>query len=429
MLRRRTGIAILSLAVSFMIPFMAGAQPLAHPPGQGENACFYCHASLSGRNQVVAEEWAGSIHAVRGVGCADCHGGDPTAQEMAAAMSPQAGFIGVPRRADIPELCGSCHADAEKMRIYNLPTDQLRQYRQESVHGQRLAQGDENVATCYDCHGGHNIREANDPGSTVYPVNLPGTCARCHANADLMAPYGIPTNQYALFKESAHGIALVQEHNLRAPTCATCHGNHGASLPGYTEVVDICGADCHPAVREAYLTGGHGLGFGVTKPEVPRCVSCHGRYNVPPASTEMYLGNAPRHCGSCHGAGTLIREQVDAIYQDLTDAAQGLARAEAAIGQAQSTGLATAAEEVKLQQARTRLMEARIVQHTVQPELIKSKTDLVRALCADIESALDQAASARRSWQRAWLQGMTMGVVALGLVSAAGLLMVRRQSR
>jgi predicted CXXCH cytochrome family protein len=250
-----------------------------------------------------------------------------------AAKSPETGYIGVPDKKTIPALCASCHADPERMLPYGLPIDQLREYEQ-SVHGQLLAQGDENVATCFDCHGGHAAQVVSDPGSSVYPTNLQATCARCHADKERMAPYGILTNQYELYQNSVHGIALLREQNLEAPTCATCHSDHGATLPGYTQVTDLCG-QCHSQEEKYYIIGGHRRGRQDDS-EAPRCITCHGRYDVQPASTELFVGDEPRHCGSCHASGSLERAAIDAMYQTLVRAEQAIDAAEEAMAEARA---------------------------------------------------------------------------------------------
>lgn len=147
------------------------------------NTCLECHRSLGGKHEEITTAWEGGIHSHRGVGCVHCHGGDPGATDMATSMSPETGYIGVPAKADIPALCASCYSNVDQMRQYNLPTDQWAKFR-ESVHGQRLEEGDTRVATCFDCHGGHRMNPANEPSSTVYPTNIPAMCDRCHSDAE-----------------------------------------------------------------------------------------------------------------------------------------------------------------------------------------------------------------------------------------------------
>ncbi|HVB37206.1 MAG TPA: hypothetical protein VND92_01670, partial [Vicinamibacterales bacterium] len=66
-------------------PQSAAAPPLAIPPSL-DSACVRCHAaSLSSRVRVHLQEWVGSPHAKNGVGCQDCHGGDPGSTDAATA--------------------------------------------------------------------------------------------------------------------------------------------------------------------------------------------------------------------------------------------------------------------------------------------------------------------------------------------------------
>ncbi len=188
-------IAPLALGVSVLIwslPSVAGASP---NEAVGENSCLDCHLTLTARLAAPGREWLTSIHAEYEGACTDCHGGDPLDPTPEGAMSEESGYIGRPPKDQIPELCGGCHADSERMAPYGLPTNQFSEYSNLSKHDQLLAQGDQAVATCYDCHGGHATLDTQSPNSAVYPVNLPQTCARCHSDARLMEPYGIDTHQ------------------------------------------------------------------------------------------------------------------------------------------------------------------------------------------------------------------------------------------
>src|SRR5215470_531390 len=193
---------------------------------QAQNTCLVCHASLDPPLQVTEQQFASDIHSQKGLTCASCHGGDPAKADM-DAMSRAAGFRGKIERKNVPELCGRCHSDAVFMRKYNpsLRTDQLSQYRT-SIHGKRLVQDDNKVAICTDCHGVHDLRPAADAASNVNPLNIAKTCSRCHANADYMKEYSIPTDQFTKYNTSVHREALNVRGDLSAPTCTTCHGNH-----------------------------------------------------------------------------------------------------------------------------------------------------------------------------------------------------------
>ena len=177
------------------------------------------------------------------------------------AMSRKAGWKGKIDRNQIPQLCGSCHSNPAYMRQYDpsLRTDQLAQYHT-SIHGKRLAAGDTKVAVCTDCHSVHDIRPPGDPRSTVYPANVAKTCSRCHSDASYMKPYGIPTNQYSQYITSVHYHGPGGSGDLSAPTCTTCHGDHGAVPPGVDKVQNVC-ATCHVFQAQMYEKSTHFKAF------------------------------------------------------------------------------------------------------------------------------------------------------------------------
>jgi hypothetical protein len=59
-----------------------------------ETVCTQCHGPLPGRLGEPVKLWRSSIHAANSISCHNCHGGDPT--DMAMAMSPARGFLGIP---------------------------------------------------------------------------------------------------------------------------------------------------------------------------------------------------------------------------------------------------------------------------------------------------------------------------------------------
>ncbi len=390
--------------------------PIQFPQAPGENFCLECHRGLGGMHEAITLAWETSIHAQRGVGCADCHGGDPGAADIGESMSLEAGFIGTPAKDEIPALCASCHANVDAMRQYDLPTDQYAKYL-ESIHGLRLAGGDPNVATCYDCHDGHGTLETNDPSADVYPSNVPGLCASCHADQDLMRPYGVPTNQYELYMHSVHGVALLQEQDLRAPSCATCHGTHGAAPPGFAEVANVCGS-CHGATQDYYLRSQHAGGSA----GAPKCVTCHGRYDVLEPTRDMFLGTEVRNCGQCHDSGSEAGQVVQALYDRLTSAAASFESAEDAIGRAARIGMITAPQRARLQEARTHLITAEAAQHATQLALVEEQTDQAISISEEVQQTAEGAI--RDSVVRR--QAMVVAVAAIGLVVAA-LYVVKRQ--
>jgi hypothetical protein len=305
------------------------------------------------------------------------------------------------------------------MRQYDLPTDQYAKYK-ESIHGIRLAEGDLNVTTCFDCHGGHQILKANDPASTVYPSNVPGLCSGCHSDQDLMAPYGIPTNQYDLYRQSVHGHALLDNQDFRAPNCATCHGTHGAAPPGFQEVANVCGS-CHGATQDYYLKSPH----AEAGESGPKCVTCHGRYDVSKPSEALYQGAEPRHCGACHAPDSPPGQVAQSLYDAITAAAQAQEQAEAAIQTARGVGMLVAPLEGRLREANTDLITARAAQHTLDIAMVREQADNSRTIADEVKAGAD-AAVAESVFRR---QAMVVAVAVIGLTIVALYLLKRELDR
>lgn len=257
-------------------------------------SCLICHRQLERETSQPVRLWAKSVHARSNVGCVDCHGGDPTTTDRKEAHGK--GFLGVPSPKQIPHFCGSCHSNASRMRQYNLRTDQLNLYLI-SEHGQRLKAGDKKVATCVSCHGSHEVYNVNDPVSHVYKSNVPATCGHCHSDAEYMKGYNIPTNQLAEYKAGYHGTLLLEKNNFKVPTCADCHGIHGATPPTVEEVVSVCG-NCHQVTTGYFKQSGHWR--ALVEGGLPNCVTCHGMHRINFPEEELFSGNEPGRCGSCH---------------------------------------------------------------------------------------------------------------------------------
>lgn len=165
------------------------AQPLAHSV-HGSLPCVACHTTITEiphknaaltpaewRRQIpklcgnchtnALTDYTRSVHGkavmsssnVYAAVCTDCHTAHAVARPQLAAT----------RRA-ITKECGNCHAAA------------LASYTA-TYHGQIVALGYANVATCADCHRGHAILPESDPSSSVSPAKMLGTCRTCHQDA------------------------------------------------------------------------------------------------------------------------------------------------------------------------------------------------------------------------------------------------------
>ena len=340
---------------------------------QSKNSCLDCHSKQTGPFHVDSEEFVASIHAQKGLTCASCHGGDPTSDDPMRAMSPAAGFRGHIDRKQIPELCAKCHSDAAYMRNYNpsVRTDQFSQY-QTSVHGKLFAKGDTKAAVCVDRHGVHDIQPPSDQRSRVHPLNVAQTCARCHADADYMKPYGIATGQFADYSASVHHDALAVRGDLSAPTCSTCHGSHGAAPPGVDSVARVC-STCHVFQAQLFDSGPHKDAFGSMG--LPGCVTCHSNHRVL-HPTDAMIGTAQGAvCMNCHVEGDKGSETAKALHDDLVNLDSSIARSGELLDRAERAGVEVGEAQLAQAEARNDLLKARVGIHAVREEAVKSDVD------------------------------------------------------
>jgi predicted CXXCH cytochrome family protein len=394
---------------------LAGA---AH--GQTKNSCLECHSILTDNLGVTEEKFSQDIHAQKGLTCASCHGGDATNDDPEIAMGKKAGFKGKITRAQIPQLCGSCHSDPAVMRKYNpsLRTDQLSQYHT-SIHGKRLATGDTKVAVCVDCHSVHDIRPPNDPRSTVYPLNVPATCSRCHSDAERMKEYKIPTNQFAEYKKSVHYEALTVRGDLSAPTCVTCHGNHGATPPGASSVAAVC-STCHVFQAQLFDASPHKAAFASAG--LPGCVTCHSNHGIQ-HPTDALIGTDDKSvCGQCHTEGDPGFVAANNIRDHLAQLAAAIDRSDQILSKAERSGMEVSQARLDLVQTRDTLTKARVTIHSVN--VARVQQDIQPGLvAADKNYEAGKDALKERNYRR---YGLGLSLIAIAIV-ITGLKMYLKQ--
>jgi predicted CXXCH cytochrome family protein len=249
----------------------------------------------------------------------------------------------------------------------SLRVDQVQEYFT-SVHGQRLRMGDQKVATCVSCHGVHGIRAPGDPQSQVYALNVADTCAKCHANPEHMAGYDIPNDQFAKYKTSVHARALLEKHDLSAPTCNDCHGNHGAVPPGIESVANVCG-QCHGRQAELFQKSPHRVPFESLK--MGQCLRCHSNHDILPPTDAMAGVGQRSVCTSCHNgdAGFAAAQR---IGKGLTDLQSNIDSAKELLERAERAGMEVSRPKFELRDASDGLTQARVLVHTSSPDEIEN---------------------------------------------------------
>lgn len=227
---------------------------------------------------------------------------------LAAPLPPAVGIPGKPAQ----DTCTACHRSLDEPRLQQ-PALQAA----EDIHHR---QG----ITCAGCHGGDPTKEdpeaAMDPKKgfvgRIPPQRVPEVCGSCHSDAAFMLRYApnIPTDQWAQYKTSKHGLALAKG-DIRVATCASCHGAHGvlpasdARSPVYpSRIVETC-ARCHgdgalmkpygiaETVIDEYKQSVHYQALTVKNDlSAPTCNDCHGSHGATPPG----VSSVSNVCGTCH---------------------------------------------------------------------------------------------------------------------------------
>jgi predicted CXXCH cytochrome family protein len=384
------------------------------------DGCATCHSKLA-QSELASPVTAfrADIHNEHKFRCVDCHGGDATTDEKDRAKDPKRGYRGRPTGTQVVTTCARCHSDAGFMRTFapRQRVDQAAEYAT-SVHGIRLAGGDRNVATCTSCHQAHGIRRVNDARSPVFPTNVSRLCASCHSSAERMKGYTRPggeavsSNQHEEYEKSVHHTALVKQHDLSAPTCNDCHGNHGAAPPGVGAVSNVCGT-CHAVFAEKFARSVHNPIFERA------CIECHGNHAVLPTSDGMIGTSKDTLCSSCHS------DKTDPGFAGAERMRSSIERLKAAldsnttlIARAGNAGMEVSDQELALAEARTKLTLARTEIHSFDPAALDQVVNEGLKGLAEVERAGHQALADLRFRRRglfASLAAMLLVVVGLAL--------------
>jgi predicted CXXCH cytochrome family protein len=239
-------------------------------------------------------EYGTSIHGQAGYACVQCHtdiNGFPhppqnfqDARELTVQMS---------------QACAGCHESAGEAYAAG-------------AHAKLLAEGDQNNATCADCHGAHRTEQFNATRSAIARA-----CQQCHANI------------YTAYADSVHGTALLDEFNVDAPTCIDCHNHHNNSGPtaaGFHLFSPQVCARCHTDealmakyeintnVFDTYLSDFHGSTVSIfervapdQETNKPVCIDCHGVHDIKSpadAGSTVMKQNLLATCQKCHTDAT-----------------------------------------------------------------------------------------------------------------------------
>lgn len=122
-------------------------------------SCYNCHETLSRQYGRPAREHITSAHYRATVTCHECHGGDPTQDDIDLAHNLEMGFVATLEAEEMNTNCGSCHAKEVEFFVASKHYPDHEGVRK---------------VTCVECHGSHDIGARRE--DFLWTKN----CAQCH---------------------------------------------------------------------------------------------------------------------------------------------------------------------------------------------------------------------------------------------------------
>ncbi len=351
----RLFLAIIMIGVALVAGPVARAQD--EPPA--DNMCIQCHGTeeiwdANTRHLFVpAASLASDIHWQKGLLCQDCHGGDATTTDLRSAHAIEVGFRKIETPADVPNFCGYCHSDGEKMRKSrpDAPLDTVDKF-WSSVHGQNLKKFAEMQKAAAPpaaaSTGGAESPSAAVEGasSTAPPTDATATPptdsatgapapsdptiapqAQAEPPADAATPVdttaAAPQAPPEATAETPPPVGPGHSGELPPASCISCHPVHQMrpaadplSAVSSRKLAETCGA-CHTDQlvdlrRSVHAKAGEKTASGTgTLLDCSKChgSDSHGMLPVSDAASPVFLDHQVRVCGECHPAYLATYEQ------------------------------------------------------------------------------------------------------------------------
>lgn len=221
----------------------------------GDDQCSTCHDTEDFRPQLSQ-----SVH--QDLICNDCH------SAIGSKLDEHPDNF---ERVETAS-CFVCHSD-------------IADEHKESIHGISLDKGIEEAATCWDCHGSHEITSVENPESPVHEDNLAQTCGTCHDDPEFAKKFGLITARSGLRFEDSFHYTLMEQGVEMDMNCSTCHGVHdiknriqpGSTISAYS-LNETC-AQCHADVVHEYENSIHWIGAQKGLRVAPICSDCHSEHS------------------------------------------------------------------------------------------------------------------------------------------------------
>jgi hypothetical protein len=207
--------------------------------------------------------------------------------------------------------------------------------------------------------------------------------------------------------------------DLSAPTCTTCHGNHGAVPPGVASVENVC-SNCHVLQAQLFDKSPHKAAFATAG--LPGCMTCHSNHKIEHPTDEFLGAGDKAVCVTCHTPDTPALDTAVAMRKQIDSLNTAIARSNEILNRAESSGMEVGEAKLQQTQAADALMKARVDVHSFTAATVQSEVQGGLKTAAATYDA-GQKALAERTYRR---KGLGISVILIALV-VAGLWMFIRE--
>jgi formate dehydrogenase gamma subunit len=178
--------------------------------------------------------------------------------------------------------------------------------------------------------GTQETQEAEEADATQQAQEDP--CLMCHSMEAMFQATDDPA-RYVVTPEALAGSV----HGPFGFSCSTCH--QGMEFPHPENPQTSC-SPCHSEVERIYHESLHGYSLARGNERAPTCASCHGNHDILSASnpsSPTHKVRLPATCAECHGQAGLLTDQLVRLPQSFQEYARSVH------GQGATRGVATAA--------------------------------------------------------------------------------------
>ena len=164
-----------------------------------------------------------------------------------------------------------------------------------SIHAQANKDNPKKLnATCWDCHGTHEIFPMEGKTKDSFRINSPELCGGCHKD------------ELKEYTQSVHGAPVKRYGELEPAVCSDCHTAHKISVveddKAKLTITENCGS-CHEEYLKSYQETYHGQIVNLGYAHTAKCHDCHNPHDPHKADdprSMVHPDNIMETCKECH---------------------------------------------------------------------------------------------------------------------------------